>query len=237
MKFTTGLVLGFALVIASSCSRVSTVNGCPLQPYANCAGKDLSNQLYNLQGLDLNHINLNGANLNGSDLTGTILSDADLTGVTVSATTILSEADLSRAKLANVTWNAAVDATKIKLVEAKISGSTFTGVNFTGGDFSKAIISCSNFSDGSLNQAIENGTQINSTTFAATTSRIGIVTNSDTEQCLVLVDGNVQFTSGACTSFTSTCKPRFCPQIGQAQCTTIITKNQCNWVNAACVGV
>ena len=56
-----------------------TINGCKLEPYANCSKVDLSNQ--NLRDLDLQNSNFEGANFEGAILDGTDLTKANLKNV------------------------------------------------------------------------------------------------------------------------------------------------------------
>ena len=80
-------------------ASVPVVNGCAIQPYADCFNADLSSA--NLAGANLSSARLFGANLSNANLPSANLSGADLTDAN------LTGANLNRANLNDVTWTGA----------------------------------------------------------------------------------------------------------------------------------
>ena len=124
------------------------INGCPIEPNAQCPGADLSK--VNLGEANLSGANLAGANLSGSSLMTTNLSGADLTGARLGES-FLWQANLATANLTNANLTDAV------LDQANLNDADLMGANLTG--------------------ARLNGTRLVNTHFANTTMPDGSVRN------------------------------------------------------------
>ncbi len=182
--------LGLLAVLVSagfvtSCARVSTVNGCPIQSNASCPGANLKGQKFTLRNADLSGARLMNADFTGSNLNGIDLTGANLTGATFGTGTNLSGAKIDGAILDGATF-AGADLTKAslgtsvsmvgtkfnagtKLVNATVNGSIsnaeFNGVDLTNAVFSKSQISSTKFVGSTLQGTNFSGAQISCSSF------------------------------------------------------------------------
>jgi uncharacterized protein YjbI with pentapeptide repeats len=101
---------------ASAAQKRSEVNGCPIHPYTECPGADLSGAY--LGFASLHGANLRGANLHRADLHGATLSEAHLHGAD------LSHANLHSARFHNAHLHDA------NLHNADVRRASFTGAKF-----------------------------------------------------------------------------------------------------------
>ena len=187
--------------IVSSCARVSTVNGCPIQSNASCPGAKLQGQKFALRNADLSGAKLMNADFTGSNLSGINLSGAILTGATFGANTNLSGAKMDGAILDGATFEGA-DLTKASLstsasmvgtkfntgtklvnatVKGNISNAEFNGVDLTNAVFSKSQISSTKFVGSTLQGTNFSGAQISCSSFTG-----GKYDNVDISEAIIL---------------------------------------------------
>jgi carbonic anhydrase/acetyltransferase-like protein (isoleucine patch superfamily) len=80
-----------------------TVNGCIVEPNADCPNANLSN--YDLAGADLTHANLSGANLSYDYFSVANLSGANLTNANMNGDELWSPNGQTLSDVASVTWS------------------------------------------------------------------------------------------------------------------------------------
>lgn len=116
-------------VVREAAGDVMVINGCAIEPNAQCAGADLA-------GANLRGAVLFEANLQRAVLTGAQLANANLVAAT------LVQANLSGASMSAV-----------ELIRADLSGADLTGADLSVADLAEAVLFEANLSDANLSEA------------------------------------------------------------------------------------